>query len=96
MITANGPPNDKGRFVTRMNVGPRRLRACSFAASDAATEDAGYSPPAPYPPMPLISICAAKRRAGRRKDGGEGARTEANRPTSNSHHPKHAGDGIPM
>jgi hypothetical protein len=46
-ITANGPPNDSGRFVTRMKIGPRRLSACSFAASEAETEEAGYSPPVP-------------------------------------------------
>jgi hypothetical protein len=43
-MTASGVPNDRGRFVTRMKSGPRLLRACSFAASDAEVDDAGYSP----------------------------------------------------
>lgn len=43
-ITANGPPAERGRFVTRMNIGPRLLGVCSFAASEAEVEDAGYSP----------------------------------------------------
>ncbi len=50
--TARGPPNDKGRFVTRMKIGPRRLRVYSLAASDADVDDAGYSPPVPNPTMP--------------------------------------------
>lgn len=43
-MTANGPPTDRGRFVTRMKMGPRLLSECSFAASEAEVEDAGYSP----------------------------------------------------
>jgi hypothetical protein len=43
-MTASGVPNDRGRFVTRMNIGPRFSRVCSLAASDADTDDAGYSP----------------------------------------------------
>jgi hypothetical protein len=42
--TARGVPKDRGRFVTRMKIGPRDLRECSFAASDAEVEEAGYSP----------------------------------------------------
>jgi hypothetical protein len=30
--------------VTRMNIGPRDLRLCSLAASEAEAEEAGYSP----------------------------------------------------
>jgi hypothetical protein len=30
--------------VTRMNIDPRELSACSFAASEAEVEEAGYSP----------------------------------------------------
>jgi len=44
MMTARGPPNDKGKLVTIIKMGPRRFRVCSFAASDAEVEDAGYSP----------------------------------------------------
>ena len=44
MMTARGPPNDKGKLVTMMKIGPRRFNVCSFAASDAEVEDAGYSP----------------------------------------------------
>lgn len=44
MDTASGVPNDRGRLVTRMKIGPRDFRACSFAASDAEVDDAGYSP----------------------------------------------------
>ena len=35
MLTANGPPKESGRFVTRINIGPRFLRVNSFAASEA-------------------------------------------------------------
>jgi hypothetical protein len=31
-------------LVTRMNIGPRDLRLCSLAASEADVEEAGYSP----------------------------------------------------
>lgn len=44
MMTARGPPNDRGKLVTMMKIGPRRFKVCSFAASDAEVEDAGYSP----------------------------------------------------
>lgn len=44
MMTASGPPKERGRLVTRMKIGPRRASACSFAASEAEVEDAGYSP----------------------------------------------------
>lgn len=44
MMTARGPPNDRGKFVTMMKIGPRRFNVCSLAASDAEVEDAGYSP----------------------------------------------------
>jgi hypothetical protein len=44
METAKGVPKDRGRFVTRIKIGPRDLSACSFAASDAEAEEAGYSP----------------------------------------------------
>ena len=56
--TANGPPNESGRFVTKMNIGPRCFRVCSLAASDADVEDAGYSPPVPKPvtPRAIVSI----------------------------------------
>lgn len=43
--TANGPPKESGRLVTRMKMGPRRLRVCSLAASEAEVLAAGYSPP---------------------------------------------------
>jgi hypothetical protein len=42
--TASGVPKDRGRFVTRMKIGPRAFKACSFAASEAEVEEAGYSP----------------------------------------------------
>jgi hypothetical protein len=42
--TARGVPNERGRLVTRMKIGPREPRACSFAASDADVDEAGYSP----------------------------------------------------
>jgi hypothetical protein len=45
-MTASGVPNDNGRFVTIMKTGPRFLRVCSLAASDAEVDDAGYSPKA--------------------------------------------------
>jgi hypothetical protein len=45
--TAKGPPSDRGKLVTIMKAGPRRLGMRSFAVSEAAVEDAGYSPPAP-------------------------------------------------
>jgi hypothetical protein len=47
MDTANGPPNDSGRLVTRMKAGPRLFGVRSLAASEAEVEDAGYSPPVP-------------------------------------------------
>lgn len=56
METARGPPKDNGRFVTRMKTGPRCLGACSFAASDAEVEDAGYSPPTPKPMIPRATV----------------------------------------
>lgn len=43
-MTASGVPNDRGRFVTRINIGPRFFSACSFAASEADVDEAGYSP----------------------------------------------------
>ena len=48
-LTARGPPNDRGRFVTRMKIGPLCFKVCSLAASEADVEDAGYSPPVPKP-----------------------------------------------
>jgi hypothetical protein len=41
---ARGVPKDRGRLVTRMNIGPRDSRLCSLAASEAEVEEAGYSP----------------------------------------------------
>jgi len=43
-MTQRGPPKESGRLVTRMKMGPRWERVCSFAASDAEVEEAGYSP----------------------------------------------------
>jgi hypothetical protein len=43
--TAKGPPKDRGRLVTRMKMGPRRLRVRSLAASEAEVLAARYSPP---------------------------------------------------
>ena len=56
--TANVPPNESGKFVTKMKIGPRCFRVCSLAASDADVEDAGYSPPVPKPvtPRAIVSI----------------------------------------
>lgn len=51
-LTANGPPNERGRLVTRMKIGPRFLSVNSFAASEAEVDDAGYSPPVPNPTIP--------------------------------------------
>ena len=45
--TDSGLPNASGRFVTRMKIGPRCFNLCSFAASLALVELAGYSPPVP-------------------------------------------------
>jgi len=42
--TASGDPKDRGRFVTRMKIGPRDFGVCSFAASEADVLEAGYSP----------------------------------------------------
>jgi hypothetical protein len=42
--------------VTKMNMGPRLLSVCSLAASEAEAEEAGYSPPAPNPTMPLDTV----------------------------------------
>jgi hypothetical protein len=42
--TGSGVPKERGRLVTRMNIGPRDFRACSFAASEAEVDEAGYSP----------------------------------------------------
>ena len=42
MLTARGPPNESGRFVTRMKIGPRLFNVNSFAASEAEVEEAGY------------------------------------------------------
>lgn len=47
-MTANGPPIDSGRFVTKMKIGPRRSSVRSLAASEAETDEAGYSPPVPF------------------------------------------------
>jgi len=44
METASGPPNDRGRLVTRIKMGPRLFKVCSFAASEADVDEAGYSP----------------------------------------------------
>jgi hypothetical protein len=41
---ASGVPNERGRFVTRIKIGPRDLRVCWLAASEALVEEAGYSP----------------------------------------------------
>ena len=40
--TANGPPTERGRFVTRIKIGPRFFRVNSFADSEAEVDDAGY------------------------------------------------------
>lgn len=56
IMTANGPPEARGRFVTRINMGPRFFKACSFAASDAEVDEAGYSPPAPKPIIPRATL----------------------------------------
>lgn len=42
--TDRGPPNDNGRFVTRMKIGPRCFRRCSFAASLALHSEDQVSP----------------------------------------------------
>ena len=42
MLTAKGPPKDKGKLVTRMKMGPRCFRVCSLAASEAVVLLAGY------------------------------------------------------
>lgn len=54
--TASGPPNESGRFVTRMKIGPLLFKACAFAASDALVELAGYSPPVPKPTIPRETV----------------------------------------
>ena len=41
---ARGVPKERGRLVTRMKIGQRWEGWCSFAASEAEVEDAGYSP----------------------------------------------------
>lgn len=56
MDTASGLPNASGRFVTRMKIGPRCFNLCSFAASLADVELAGYSPPVPKPVMPRATV----------------------------------------
>jgi hypothetical protein len=58
MMTASGAPNDNGRFVTIMKTGPRFLRVCSLAASDAEVDDAGYSPKA------LVRVLDGSSKAG--------------------------------
>lgn len=84
--TANGPPNESGRFVTRMNAGPRRFSVSSLAASDADADDAGYSPPAPGNWSTMNPVDSS----------GVIYLTESNDPTSNRHHPEHAVNGDPM
>lgn len=54
--TARGVPKERGKLVTRMNIGPRLSGACSFAASEAEVDDAGYSPPTPKPTIPLATV----------------------------------------
>lgn len=44
MDTASGVPNERGRLVTKINIGPRDLGVCWLAASEAEVEEAGYSP----------------------------------------------------
>ncbi len=44
IITARGPPAVRGKLVTMMTMGPRWAGVCSFAASEAEVDDAGYSP----------------------------------------------------
>lgn len=44
METARGPPNDRGRLVTSIKMGPRFFKLCSLAASEADVDEAGYSP----------------------------------------------------
>ena len=39
--TAKGVPKERGKLVTRINIGPRLERACSLAASEAEVDDAG-------------------------------------------------------
>lgn len=47
---------DNGKLVTNMNIGPRCLSLCSFAASEALVELAGYSPPVPKPTIPRDTV----------------------------------------
>lgn len=56
METARGPPKDKGRFVTKMKIGPRCSRRLSLAASLADVDEAGYSPPVPKPVTPRATV----------------------------------------
>lgn len=46
--TAKGLPNESGKLVTMMKVGPLLFRLSSLAASDADVDEAGYSPPVPF------------------------------------------------
>ena len=41
MHDASGPPNVRGRLVTRMKIGPLCLSVYAFADSEADVEDAG-------------------------------------------------------
>lgn len=43
-------------LLPRMKMGPRCFRRCSFAASLADVELAGYSPPVPKPIMPRETV----------------------------------------
>jgi hypothetical protein len=82
---ASGVPKDKGRFVTRMKTGPRDLRACSLAASDAEVDEAGYSP------------CNDGQQLEGQINGEElTPYTKPNDPSSDGHHPEHTGRYISL
>jgi hypothetical protein len=76
--TASGVPKERGRFVTRMNIGPRDLRVCWFAASEALVEEAGYSP---RRKSVLVTVCEFVEHT---------TSTKTNNSSSNGHHPEHS------
>ena len=53
---ASGPPNESGRLVTRMKIGPLCFSVFSLAASEAEVLEAGYSPPVPKPTTPRAMV----------------------------------------
>lgn len=55
-MIAKGVPKDSGKLVTKMKTGPRLDSACSFAASEAEVDEAGYSPPVPNPQIPRATV----------------------------------------